>query len=1285
MNRVGASSMVLAMILLSGSIAFAAPGDTTRVSVDSSGVQGNALSGAFSISADGRYVGFRSEASNLVSGDTNGFQDVFVRDRQTGTTTRVSVDSSGVEGNWMSDDPLISADGRYVAFSSEASNLVSGDTNDYKDVFVHDRLTGITTRVSVDSNGVEGNEMSVAHSISADGRFVVFESDATNLVVGDTNGCTDIFVHDRVTGATTLVSVDSSGVQGIGPSWHASISADGRYVAFHSEAGNLVSGDTNGYADVFVRDLVAGTTTRVSVNSSGGQASPNSLAPSISADGRYVAFESDAGNLVIGDANVHRDIFVHDRATGATTLVSVDSSGVQGDLGSSGALISADGRYVIFHSRATTLVSEGGNGSNHVFRHDRLTGITTRVSVDSTGVQGDGDSGARAISADGRYVSFSSLAGNLVSGDTNGCSDAFVHEMAVSVPPAHVFQLPDTDQQTCLQLTDPYAVIPCAGTGQDGAYRNGPLSYTDNGNGTVTDANTGLVWQQGEPGTKSWAAAITDCDGLDLGGQTDWRLPSRKELLSIYDFNIGADPRYNPTFFPDAVANNYWTATEYAGDTSEAWCVGDGKSDHGNKADNQPNVRCVRGAVNDAAAFTDNADGTVTDGRTALVWQQGNPAARAQGDALTYCEGLEFNGQTDWRLPNAKELETLVDTALYSPAIDPAFFPDAAVRYWSSTAGRYVDFVEGTLDGFMPSSNYGVRCVRGGPTGPFAVDDLTRARVGFPVVIHPLGNDLAPAGGTLAITWVTQGANGGVITDGTTATYTPNPAFEGFDWFTYTIEDGLGGNDTATVTVKVTTTPDNYPVAVDDTATTNMVQQVSIAVLDNDTDADGDPLTVSEVTQGANGAVTTDGTNAIYTPGAGFFGIDSFTYTVDDGFGGTDVGTVTVTVNHNYAPVVVEDAATTGMNVPVVITVLANDTDADGNTLTVTDVWDMDHGTANTDGTTLTYTPDQGFTGTDSFQYSVSDGAGGTGWAVVTVTVTVSDVNRPPVLDPVGNRTVEEGVALVIVLGAGDPDTGATLTFSASNLPDGATWDAGTATFTWTPGYNQAGTWPGVRFEVSDGELTDSEEITITVTDHDPLLFADDFSDGTATGDPDWLKVNGTWKTVLPASGNRYFASLNKSKTATALVDGFDFRDGRVQTRFKIGASALNPITRLPYARTVFVVFDRVDAGHYRAVKVGQLKSGKWKLSLLQTGDYDGDVKGTKDWATLAGFKVKAWHTLTIDIHDSNLTRVFLDGTLAAEYDFGGFTGGKVGLLTKSTAGFFDDFQVYDGTILLPE
>jgi hypothetical protein len=102
-------------------------------------------------------------------------------------------------------------------------------------------------------------------------------------------------------------------------------------------------------------------------------------------------------------------------------------------------------------------------------------------------------------------------------------------------------------------------------------------------------------------------------------------------------------------------------------------------------------------------------------------------------------------------------------------------------------------------------------------------------------------------------------------------------------------------------------------------------------------------------------------------------------------------------------------------------------------------------------------------------------------------------------------------------------------------------------------------------------------------------------------------------------------------------------------------------------------------------VKVGQLKSGKWKLSLLQTGDYDGDVKGTKDWATLAGFKVKAWHTLTIDIHDSNLTRVFLDGTLAAEYDFGGFTGGKVGLLTKSTAGFFDDFQVYDGTILLPE
>jgi Tol biopolymer transport system component len=371
-------------------------------------------------------VTFASVATNLVAGDTNGYRDIFIHDRQTGETTRVSVDSLGAQANGHSYSPSVSADGRCVAFSSLASDLVAGDSNALEDIFVHDRLTGTTTRVNVDSLGAQAGGTSGGVSISADARYVAFGSSAADLVAADTNGSRDIFVHDRQTAETARVSVDSFGTEGNGNCYAPTITADGRYVAFESDASNLVTGDANSMRDIFVHDRQTGETTRVSVNSGGTEGSGNSQRPSTSSDGRYVAFMSFSSDLVTGDTNGFADVFVHDRQTGETTRVSVDSAGTEGNGESSGPSISADGRYVAFHSSASNLVAGDTNGYSDIFVHDWQTGETTRVSVSSEGVEGNDTSSAGPITSDGRHVAFDSKATNLVAGDTNAARDIFV-------------------------------------------------------------------------------------------------------------------------------------------------------------------------------------------------------------------------------------------------------------------------------------------------------------------------------------------------------------------------------------------------------------------------------------------------------------------------------------------------------------------------------------------------------------------------------------------------------------------------------------------------------------------------------------------------------------------------------------------------------------------------------------------------------------------------------------------------------------------------------------------
>jgi Tol biopolymer transport system component len=370
--------------------------------------------------------------------------------------TRVSVTASGGEATGgASGSPAISADGNVVAFASLADNLAAGDGNLASDVFVRVFGPGATTeRVSVDDNGVGGNLQSSVPAISADGRFVAFQSAATNLVTPDANGATvDVYVFDRTTDQIERVNVDGNGVQANGDSGGLAISADGRYVAFASMATNFAQGATSGDFHVYVYDRMADTLDLVSVNHAGVPANDHNLSPSISADGRFVAFDSFATNLVPGDLNMREDVFVFDRVTRKIERLSVNSRDEEGDDSSIFPRMSADGRYVAFHSFATNLIEGDGNGLPDVYLQDRDTDTLERVSLGSLGEEGNGFSTFAALSADGRHVAFESESDTFVgTSDTNAVADVYVRTIDV---PAILRLNGDLDlDDTVLQVFD---------------------------------------------------------------------------------------------------------------------------------------------------------------------------------------------------------------------------------------------------------------------------------------------------------------------------------------------------------------------------------------------------------------------------------------------------------------------------------------------------------------------------------------------------------------------------------------------------------------------------------------------------------------------------------------------------------------------------------------------------------------------------------------------------------------------------------------------------------------
>ena len=441
---VAAFAAVLVLLLVPVSGASAATFE--RLSVSSGGAQGDGGSYAPSTSADGRFTAFVSNASNLVAGDTNGRCDTFVRDAQTGTTELVSLRSGGgqSEDGVQCASPAISGDGRLVAFGSDAADLVAGDANGFVDVFVRDRTAGTTRRVSVATDGSEGDSNSFDPAISADGRVVAFFSGASNFVPGRTVPDAGVYAHDLDSGATEWLSVHFDGGVQTGPSYRPSVSADGRFVAFASASDELVAGDTNISEDAFVRDRELDTTTRVSVRSDGGQIEePRRRADdtAISADGRYVVFTSDARDLVPGVSGSVLQVFVHDQESGTTSVASVDAAGAAGRGDDSyGPSISGDGRLVAFHTGANNLYPGHVFGAIDVVVRDTVAQTTRAMTI---GQGGDDFSLFPSISADGAWVAFGSTMPSLVDGDTNGAIDVFRRPVAGGDDTAPVLRLPD--------------------------------------------------------------------------------------------------------------------------------------------------------------------------------------------------------------------------------------------------------------------------------------------------------------------------------------------------------------------------------------------------------------------------------------------------------------------------------------------------------------------------------------------------------------------------------------------------------------------------------------------------------------------------------------------------------------------------------------------------------------------------------------------------------------------------------------------------------------------------
>lgn len=426
-----------------------------RSSVRNESILANAdsYSPQITMNSTGRYVVFESAASNLVSGDTNGEQDVFRRDRTSKETVLVSANSAGNFAHGSSGNASMSVDGNLVVFESTGTDIVSGDSNNAKDIFLRNMITEETIRVSVNSAENQSNGDSTEPVVSGDGNFVAFASEADNLVAGDSNGASDIFVRDVVNGTTERVSVKSDSSEAGSGSYNPSISEDGRYVVFESDATNLVNGDVNQSRDIFLHDRNTATTVRVSVSATAQESDGSSSQAVISLDGTRIVYQSEATNIVAGDTNGASDVFLYTVADGSVARLSDRSVGGSSNGASSHPVLSDDGLFVAFESEASDLVSGDSNGTSDIFVYNTDDSLLVRVSVTATSRQVNGSSISPSLNSNGNFVSFASDSTGLISGDTNDAIDIFTINAQCLLTPPGVTPL-DTDGDLSDDCTD---------------------------------------------------------------------------------------------------------------------------------------------------------------------------------------------------------------------------------------------------------------------------------------------------------------------------------------------------------------------------------------------------------------------------------------------------------------------------------------------------------------------------------------------------------------------------------------------------------------------------------------------------------------------------------------------------------------------------------------------------------------------------------------------------------------------------------------------------------------